>query len=320
MRLVALIATALMVAGSASANVFDPAGSFASLRIAGLYGRPHQGNAQATGKAVLTGGAGAEVIVMAGKGMGQPNLFETQGFSEGAEFLTGTPNITNIFLTLQNGTGTFTQGSNGGNFQGAASECGTCFGGTAPLKGQTITEILGAINAITPINVVGASGPIAPLTPGNPRYTSSPVGALSATIFAEGAQWMTGTATITNIATNIISITTGPRVGQTGVGITLQVTPFEDSVPTPSGENGVVTIVAAGTTSFTPATGGASPGVNQVTLISPVHIDASTLTSNPPTPGLGVMTLRYVPEPGTMLLLGSAVAGLLVVGRKRMKR
>jgi hypothetical protein len=75
----------------------------------------------------------------------------------------------------------------------------------------------------------------------------------------------------------------------------------------------VTVVTVAGTTSFA----GVSP---KVTLVSPVHINASTVTGNPPLPGAGLMVLRYVPEPGTMLLLGSAVAGLLVVGRKRMKR
>ncbi len=32
------------------------------------------------------------------------------------------------------------------------------------------------------------------------------------------------------------------------------------------------------------------------------------------------MTLNFVPEPGTLLLLGSGIAGLAIVGRKRMSR
>lgn len=310
MRLFALVATALMIAGSASANVFDPSGSIITLRIAGLYGNPFVGDPAAGNRASLTGPAGSEQIVQGRGGMGNAHIWATSGFTNGAEFFTGTPNITNIFLTMQNGSGTFTQAHDPGNFQGSNLCGGSCFAGSAPLRGQTITEILGTINAVTPLSGVGDTN----------NFVSSKVGALGATIFVENAEWIADSVTITNIATNIISITTGPRSGQTGIGFTLQLSPFEDSIPTPSGENGVTSVVVAGTTDFTPATGGASPGVNQVTLIVPVHIDASTLTSNPPVPGLGVQTLRYVPEPGTMLLLGSAVAGLLVVGRKRMKR
>ncbi|MEZ4215052.1 MAG: PEP-CTERM sorting domain-containing protein [Myxococcota bacterium] len=290
--------------------MFDPAGSFLDIRIGGLAGKPLQGNAQATGRAVLTGGAGSEVIAEAGMGMGQPNLFQSFQFSPGANFFTGTPNITDLFLTVQNGTGTFTQGGTRGSFQGNTFCAAGCFGGTAPLKGQSVVEILGFLNAPVPLSAVGAGG-----------TATSFIGAIPATIIVEGAQWGTGSVQITNIATNIISITSGPRAGQTGIGFTLQVTTHEDSVPTPSGENGVTVVTVAGTTSFsptTPATGTA--GVNQVALISPVHINVSDLTNNPPIPGLAVQVLRYVPEPGTMLLLGSAVAGLLVVGRKRMKR
>ena len=243
MRLVALLATALLVAGSASANVFDPAGSFLDIRIGGLAGDPLQGNAQARGRAVLTGGAGSAVIVQAGMGMGEPNLFQSSQFSPGTQFFTGTPNITNLFLTVQNGTGTFTQNSNGGSFQAVATLCPSgCFGGTAPLKGQSVVEILTTINAPVPLTTVGGGG-----------TATSVVGALSATIFVEGAEWLTGSVQITNIATNIITITSGPRSGQTGIGFTLQVTANEDSMPTPSGENGVTVVTVAGTTSFTPA-------------------------------------------------------------------
>jgi hypothetical protein len=32
------------------------------------------------------------------------------------------------------------------------------------------------------------------------------------------------------------------------------------------------------------------------------------------------MTLSFIPEPGAPLLLGSGVAGLVILGRKRMRR
>jgi hypothetical protein len=37
-------------------------------------------------------------------------------------------------------------------------------------------------------------------------------------------------------------------------------------------------------------------------------------------PGFAIMTLSFVPEPGTLLLLGSGVAGLALLGRRRMRK
>jgi hypothetical protein len=34
----------------------------------------------------------------------------------------------------------------------------------------------------------------------------------------------------------------------------------------------------------------------------------------------GVLTLHFVPEPGTLLLLGSGVAALALLGRRKLKR
>jgi hypothetical protein len=34
---------------------------------------------------------------------------------------------------------------------------------------------------------------------------------------------------------------------------------------------------------------------------------------------LGILKLHFLPEPGLVLLIGSGVAGLLVIGRHRMR-
>lgn len=314
MRLVALVASAiLLVASSANAHVFDPTASFLSIRIGALTGGS-AGNVQgvigANGNAILSGGAGSEVIVEVAKGMGKPNIWQVEGRESGTEFFTGTPTILNLFFTIQHSDATFTHSTGKGTFQGdpicapgGNIRTTSCFGGgPSGLLGQVLVDV--GVGVGVPVGVIGAGG-----------KTTVSLG--SAFIAIEGAQWFTGTASITNIATNVIRITNnavgphGGRLGQTGAGFTLAATVNENTdILT---VDGITNIALAGSTSF-------GPNPQQVTLVSPVHINASTVTGRPPIPGVAVQVLRYVPEPGTMLLLGSAVAGLLVVGRKRMKR
>ncbi|MCZ6782512.1 MAG: PEP-CTERM sorting domain-containing protein, partial [Proteobacteria bacterium] len=37
-------------------------------------------------------------------------------------------------------------------------------------------------------------------------------------------------------------------------------------------------------------------------------------------PGFGTQLLNFVPEPGTLLLIGSGIAGLAIVGRSKMRK
>jgi hypothetical protein len=103
-----------MVASSASAHVFDPAGSFLHIRIGALSGAEIHGTATANGNAILTGGTGAEKIVEIAKGMGKPNIWQVEGRDSGTEFFTGTPTIINLFFTIQHSGATFTHGTGKG--------------------------------------------------------------------------------------------------------------------------------------------------------------------------------------------------------------
>ena len=55
-----------------------------------------------------------------------------------------------------------------------------------------------------------------------------------------------------------------------------------------------------------------------VKLVSPIVVYTS-IADKPVIPGFAILELNLVPEPGTLLLLASGVAGLAMVGRKRMK-
>jgi hypothetical protein len=308
MRLVALLASAiLLIASSASATIFDPHASFIELRLAGLGGDPAaiNGNVGTEGLVSLTGTPGAEVLNLGGS---FGDVWDTDNREVGTQFLTGTPTIENLFFTIQNGTGTFTWGT-AGSFQGKPLCATPCFQGNdgdIGLHGQVLVEVAGPIFAGIPVEAIGAGA----------GTGMGGVGAV--TIKIETGRWLTGTASITNIATNIITITNtiNGRAGVTGIGFTLLATVNENSDL--QAENGVTVVTVAGTTSFETLNG--TSGVNQVTLVTPVHIDAGMVTGEPAQPGMALKVFRFVPEPGTMLLLGSAVAGLLVVGRKRMKR
>jgi PEP-CTERM motif len=63
----------------------------------------------------------------------------------------------------------------------------------------------------------------------------------------------------------------------------------------------------------------AAQGSGVVQLVSPLLIN-TTIPASSFLPGFGILTLHFVPEPGTLLLLGTGVAGLALVGRKRMRK
>ena len=58
---------------------------------------------------------------------------------------------------------------------------------------------------------------------------------------------------------------------------------------------------------------------NTVQLVTPTFI-STTIGSSAVIPSFAILTLSFVPEPGTLLLLASGVAGLAMLGRKRMSK
>jgi hypothetical protein len=70
------------------------------------------------------------------------------------------------------------------------------------------------------------------------------------------------------------------------------------------------------------ATAGGMAGVlgalsSTVTLVTPAHVNAAGLAR---LPVFAVASLHFIPEPGTALLLGAGLAGLVALGRKRMSK
>ena len=89
-------------------------------------------------------------------------------------------------------------------------------------------------------------------------------------------------------------------------------------VRTPNGEIGTVTAAgfAHGPASST-ATAHHLGGVIQV--VTPGRVDTNVASPLDRTPLMGILTLRVVPEPGPLLLLGAGAAGLAAVARARFR-
>jgi hypothetical protein len=61
-------------------------------------------------------------------------------------------------------------------------------------------------------------------------------------------------------------------------------------------------------------------GLGQVTLVSPIRIETSLPGTGSLLLALGTLHLVFVPEPGTLLLLGGGTAALGLLGRSRLRR
>ncbi len=75
-----------------------------------------------------------------------------------------------------------------------------------------------------------------------------------------------------------------------------------------------------GSASIGPMSASGSPlSGGHVKLVTPTLI-STNIGASAVIPSFAIMDLTFVPEPGTLLLLASGVAGLAMVGRKRMAR
>jgi PEP-CTERM motif len=86
--------------------------------------------------------------------------------------------------------------------------------------------------------------------------------------------------------------------------------------PWTSGTVAIGTVTAMG--GGAPASNTGAPSGN-LTLVTPVFV-STNIGASAVVPVFGIMNLHFVPEPGTLVLLGSGIAGLVAFGRSSRNR
>lgn len=167
---------------------------------------------------------------------------------------------------------------------------GTAFVGVFSTHGPGST-VLPVANLAVPLAVAGGGS------------TVTTVG-LGIYVKVSGAGWTTGTANVYNpTAPNLTHL---PYTIHNPLSVFLVA-----SSSVPYGYGSTATFMGSGTTMSGAAT-------DTLTLVSPVQIFNTATGAF--IPSLASITIHLVPEPGTLLLLGSGIAGLALYGRRRMRK
>jgi len=114
-----------------------------------------------------------------------------------------------------------------------------------------------------------------------------------------------------------ISIEAAPWTIKTGTSIDQITTPM-----TPGGVKKFINLTAMGFAHDpSSATTNTAQPSGVVQLITPMQVVTNLTSGSNAKIGLfGFLTVHFIPEPGMLLLLGSGVAGLVLLGRHRMKK
>ena len=342
----AALALVFSFAGSAMAGVLVAPDSTTIVQLGGGQGITITGTYQQGGNATLSNNGGGHDLTFGDDIWTVPPLNTsptgttapyTGGQATGTSLYTGVALLTDLIVDgHRNNAGaltvSYTAVNNvGGNltnptlstlYSGTICPAG-CLGGPASVDGSTVLQALGLFIPIENI-VIGVTSPktnILPLPGGN--------------VIVTGGPWVTGKVRLTGLKTNVISLPNrvptasqqvGPQGGPLGVGVTLRPGSQEQvSTLTISGgfrklTNPAATVSTRQTVTLSGANNLLSAsGAGSVTLISPLRIDTGPLGLET-IPGFVEMKFVFAPEPGTLLLLASGAAGLVLIGRRRSKK
>lgn len=321
--LFSIAAVCILLAGSSSAAVLIPGGSSFKINLAALPTIEITGGYGAGAGATLTNGAGSGHDVTTGGG-----LFQGTGITAGTSMLTGVALLQNMTMTATNVSAAYasnfgpTSNPWGGNLlttnpnwtAGSGVICASpCLGGTGigggAYNGQVVLSTAVGNVSFT-LDTMGVGGTETVLIAGLP-------------LVATGGPWVTGKVQVTGITTNVISVPA--RGGATGVAVEMFLTAVEGAGAKVISTMGGFTSTGTGlnlerhTVNFGGTQNLASTAVGgAVTMISPIRVNTGPLGQGV-IPGVWRQTFKFVPEPGTVLLLVSGAAGLVALGRKRMK-
>jgi hypothetical protein len=219
-------------------------------------------------------------------------------------------NVSGVPISVSSGAGSFTEPAN--LFTGSVMLPTSLFTGVALINGLTIGNFA---NGTKVINTAGAIA--------GPR-TMHVLRAGSGTLGGPGA--LTGTAFINVLGLFNLAIPLGV-VGNTGGSTAVVAGTLAVSVNGTGWTTGTVTIT--GVTTGSPVVNTVIYGgydnrashIGVIQLISPFKVITNAAGN---LPGLATQTLTFigvhVPEPGTLLLLGSGVVGLALYGRRKMRK